>query len=124
MKTVVWKYELPIGSCVTHMPIGAKVLHVDAQNENLCLWAQVNPSETRKEARKFIAVGTGLDPLASEAHEYVGSALLYNGTLVLHVFEEVSICSKLSRRNLRIIKRAPTTNVKTVLKKAASGIKN
>lgn len=89
MKTV-YKYKLldpAIGAVdrgLLHMHPGP-ILKVDSQNDNVCIWALV---DTKKPAvpRQFILVGTGFE--VPSGVEYIGTAQLYGGALVLHVFEE------------------------------------
>lgn len=88
----IWKYTLaPV--ITLEMPIGAQVLSVREQGEDICMWALVNP-DAEKEHRKFLAFGIGHN--VPERHEgpglnleYRGSAHLDNGALVFHVFESV-----------------------------------
>ncbi len=82
----VWKFALhPFASL--SMPVGAKALSVHAQNNEICLWAEVD-TDAEKESRKFVVVGTG-HPVPVEAGAFIGSALLNGGELVFHVFERV-----------------------------------
>ncbi len=84
---VVHKYLLPVQDEVKlEMPIGARVLHVGVQdNEQLCLWALVNPKGETK-TRSFRIAGTGHE-VAGASPTHLGTALMHNGTFVLHVFE-------------------------------------
>lgn len=80
----VYKYNLhPYARNM--MPVGAKPLSVHAQGNDLCLWALVD-TEAELENREFVIVGTGHE-VHDHAGEFIGSALLAGGTLVLHVFE-------------------------------------
>lgn len=80
----VWKFTLhPYAK--THMPIGAKLLSVHAQGNDICLWAEVD-TDAKVEAREFVIIGTGHE-IREHAGEYVGTAHLAAGQLVLHVFE-------------------------------------
>jgi hypothetical protein len=84
MKTI-WKYALhPYTSHM--MPVGAKLLSVHAQGSEICLWALVD-TEAALEERKFVVVGTG-HKVPENAGQFIGTALLCLGVLVLHVFEE------------------------------------
>lgn len=89
MNLTVWKYDLDIQSldennevCVA-MPAGAEVLTAREQGPNVCVWARVNPDEKRIVKRRFAVCGTGHP---ASAFSYLGTAMLMNGTLVLHVF--------------------------------------
>lgn len=85
MKTI-YKYPLKVADTQNVvLPVGAKVLCVQTQNEVPCLWALVD-NTFPTEIRCFCTFGTG--------HEYTGMDLTYVGTyqlsggeLVFHVFE-------------------------------------
>lgn len=80
----VWKFVLH-PHARNMLPIGAKLLSVHAQGSDLCLWALVD-TEADLENREFVIVGTGHE-VPEHAGEFVGTALLVGGQLVLHVFE-------------------------------------
>lgn len=80
----VWKFTLhPYARNM--MPVGAKPLSVHAQGSDICMWALVD-TEAELEDRQFVIVGTGHE-VHDHAGEFVGTALLADGRLVLHVFE-------------------------------------
>jgi hypothetical protein len=85
MKTV-WKFPLSPGDpLVIAMPAGARVLHVGVQDDDRpCIWALVDPAAPEEE-RSFRVHGTGQYFDGDGA--YVGTAMLYRGGLVFHVFE-------------------------------------
>ena len=83
----IWKFRLLPGFGVK-MPRGAKVLHAGGQGEELCVWALCDP-EAPTEERRFDVYGTG-HPCPADLGPYVGTALLGNGSLVLHVFERAT----------------------------------
>lgn len=90
---IVFKYQLTQtinGWLTVRMPVGAKVLSVDVQNGIVCLWALVDESVSEREMRRFLVVGTGRGFTPTKPISFVGTVLLMNGELVLHVFEEVS----------------------------------
>lgn len=90
----VWKYQL--APVVTFdMPVGAQILKVHEEGEEICLWALVDP-DADTEPRTFLGFGTGHN--IPESHEgpglslqYVGSAFPAGGALVFHVFESVTV---------------------------------
>lgn len=87
MKTI-WKFTLKPDT-ITHleMPKEAKILTVQAQNNDVCMWAIVD-TDNAIEERKFEIYGTGHNlPEAILHQEYIGTLQLYNGTLVFHLFE-------------------------------------
>jgi hypothetical protein len=68
------------------MPIGAKILCVQSQNETPCLWAIVT-TEAPLEERVIEIRGTGHELHGYFAMEYIGTFQLRQGQLVFHVFE-------------------------------------
>ena len=84
---VIWKFELEPNRPVM-MPTGARVLYAGAQKDVLCLWAECNPANV-KEARSFHVVSTG-DALPDDAGRYVGTAMLYQQSIILHVYDPES----------------------------------
>lgn len=87
---VVHKYEVGHGSAVTHMPPGAKLLHVDTQpsgsGEGVFVWAEVDPdAATVRWEISYYATG---EPVPMDA-EYVGTAVTSNGAFVWHVYQRV-----------------------------------
>lgn len=81
----IWKYKLEATSTVFEIPLGAKILTVQEQHGAVCIWVEVNVQSSR-EKRKFALYGTGHN--VSTLGTYIGSAMLCNGNLVLHVYEE------------------------------------
>lgn len=93
MKETIWKYKLLLnGSQFIEIPIGAKILDVQIQNYEVCLWALVNP-KLEKEKRCFEIFGTGHDICSDmgTSREYVGTFQLRDGALVFHLFEYTEI---------------------------------
>ena len=87
----IWKYIF-VGypgyrETTFDMPKDAKVFTVQAQGNDLCLWALVDPAAI-KVGRKFVVFGTGWDiDFVTFALNYVGTAQVDG--LVWHVFEEI-----------------------------------
>lgn len=81
----IFKYQL----LVTHdqtikLPKGARVLSVGAQGNKVFLWALVDDKE-EIESVPFTILGTG--EVADVEHcTFLGTVMLYDGELVLHVF--------------------------------------
>lgn len=90
---VIHKFPIPLKGATSsvEMPRGAKLLHFDAQGDELFLWALVDP-ESATRYRTFFIVGTGHTLPEQNIHisEHVGSCLMRNGALVWHLFEVVS----------------------------------
>lgn len=70
-----------------HMCPSAKPLYVDFQNNELCLWAEVETSENPVE-RVFEVYGTGerMYPEENFVREYIGTAITNNDSTVFHVY--------------------------------------
>jgi len=88
----VFKYTLvPESRQVVELPRGATILRVGADvvvDDNLCLWALVDPDE-RPEMRIVHIYGTGHEVVTPERLRYIGTAFMRAHSLVWHVFEEV-----------------------------------
>ena len=89
----IWKFPLTHEGAV-EMPVGAKVLTVDAQfnerrEEQAYLWALVDPDpRVERETRRFRTVGTGHQIANAEDLIFIGTFMFAGGALVFHVFEE------------------------------------
>ena len=82
MTQAIWKYSFEITDYFElPLPFGAKVLLVEMQGEQPCIWAMVEASNT-PEARTFSVVGTG-HPLPNG--EYIGT--FQQPPFVWHLFE-------------------------------------
>jgi hypothetical protein len=88
MKTI-YKYELELHTPIAQVevPVGAQVLHFDAQDNRLYLWALVDPSAAATTRLRFHVVGTGHSLDESKGLVYRATILMYSGALVLHIFE-------------------------------------
>ncbi len=90
MTEEVWKYELPPqDSFALMMPVGAKILIMQEQGGQPCIWARVNP-EAAKEIVPFYFVETGESLPSGEGfeYEYVGTRQTGAYIRVLHLFRE------------------------------------
>ena len=86
MKTI-WKYELtPNGQQSLPIPAGGQVLSVQAGTNNApLLWVLVDPDLPPRE--RFFGIYTTNTALPDDPGRYVGSFLLYEGSLEFHLFE-------------------------------------
>ncbi len=92
MAKTIWKHSFQVDDSFTvMMPIDAQVLTVQSQGENTCLWYTTDP-EKPKVPRVFRVFGTGQPSLEEPGHDliYISTFQLYEGSLVFHVFEQVS----------------------------------
>lgn len=84
----VWKYQLRHTDVQDLMlPANARILTVQAQREQACLWVQVDP-EAAPERRRIRIHGTGHE-IGDGLLDYLGTFQLDAGALVFHVFEEL-----------------------------------
>ena len=84
----IWKFPLEVqGEQVVSMPRGAKILTVQVQGTEVCLWALVDPDKGREE-RRFAIVGTGHD--YDGDGKYIGTIQLSSGRLIFHIFERTT----------------------------------
>ena len=83
----IWKFPLPqVHSNEVAMPRGAEVISVAEQGGQLVLWAAVCP-DNEFEIRTFVVAMTGIDLPEGRDRVHVGTVLLHDGRLVLHVLE-------------------------------------
>lgn len=88
MKTI-YKYKLYVTDRQTvSMPIGSKILNIQTQKGEPCIWALID-TDNDIEDRKFAIYGTG-NECSSFYEEYIGTFQIENGSLVFHVFESFS----------------------------------
>lgn len=85
---VIWKFPLVVEDRqVITVPLGAKLLTVQMQRDQILLWALVNPDEPVVSRRTIAIVGTGHEhkaELFSKA-QYIGTVQDYG--LVWHIFD-------------------------------------
>jgi hypothetical protein len=83
----VWKWVLsPRDLSTIQVPTGAKFLHVGEQTGCICIWALVDPAETKREERTLRIAGTGHN-ISNGKFNYIGTVHLDGGSLIFHVFE-------------------------------------
>lgn len=82
----IYKYPLQLMDRQTlSMPDGAKILSIQAQRDQVCLWAMVD--ENAQEIARTIAIyGTG-QPIPDEPGTYMQTFQMAGGNLVFHAFE-------------------------------------
>jgi hypothetical protein len=83
----IYKYQLAaFDTQDISMPKGAKLLTVQFQCAEPCLWAMVDTDQP-KVLRRLCTVDTGQAALYLDSGIYVGTFQLYNGSYVGHVFD-------------------------------------
>lgn len=85
----VYKYPFEISdSIVVRMPANAKVLKVECQGSQPCIWALVDPSEKIAEHR-FCIYGTG-HTIDEPIGPHIATFQMLGGELVWHLFKDIS----------------------------------
>lgn len=86
MKTI-WKYSLlPTTGQNLSLPFGAEILSVKEQNENIVLYALVDPNEEGKTNRMVLIFGTGHEISNIKGFQFIDTVKLQGGALMFHVF--------------------------------------
>jgi hypothetical protein len=88
----IWKYPLIVTDFQeVAMPYRAKILTVQTQNNQPCIWAEVDAQEEGKQVRKIWIIGTGNPTVLGDGKErkYIGTCQMMEGALIWHVYEEV-----------------------------------
>jgi hypothetical protein len=89
MKTV-WKFPLEVTDYQEiKMPVGAKILCIQAQSEKPCLWALVDPYANTYSVT-IVMCATGHEIHGRHNLDYLGTFQLYAGSLVFHAFQELA----------------------------------
>lgn len=86
MKARIWKYAIDDDVRTFQMPVGARVLSVQAQFGRPCLWVMVDPDAPAIVERRFVIKTTG-EKFHADNLEFVGTVQVQNGAIVLHIFE-------------------------------------
>lgn len=85
MKTI-WKFELEIVDDQSiKLPRDSKILAVQTQNDNPCIWVLVNPDNDKEKVHIRI-IGTG-HPIEDNFNgKHIGTFQVLNGSGIFHVF--------------------------------------
>jgi len=87
MQQRIFKYLLDQGEQVINMPCGSTILSVDEQNDEIVLYAMVNPDVNPVSAgRRILVVGTGWE-FSLNVEKFIGTVKLEYGALMFHVFD-------------------------------------
>ena len=83
----IYKYPVPItDSFILEMPLEAKLLSFQMQNDIPSLWAAVWENSSLED-RKFRVVGTGHDIDMDTVKQFIGTIQQMGGRFVWHLFE-------------------------------------
>jgi hypothetical protein len=88
MTNAIYKYKVDPWEQGVLMPKGARILTVHEQQGDIYLWVGVD-TDGPLEIRTIVVYGTGTTVANPEKLNYIGTAFLDGGTLVLHVFEAI-----------------------------------
>lgn len=80
----IYKYNLTNDGYEPRIPKGGKVLTVQRQKGDICIWVLVDPKQNF-EQRYFVVYGTGFE--INPQHQYIGT--VQEGAYVWHVFEDL-----------------------------------
>jgi len=84
---IIFKYPLKVQEVqVLTLPLGTTILSVVEQHENICIYAEVGPSETER-GGFYISYSDHWENGPIEAH-FLGTVKLSSGALMFHVFYE------------------------------------
>lgn len=81
----IYKYEIDIDTGQVDLPALAVILSVGVQHGRLVCWALVNESASEV-VRHLTVIGTGMRAVGDG--RFLGTHLLRDGSLVLHVWDE------------------------------------
>lgn len=82
----IWKWEIEVtDSQEVMMPQGAKLLDVQLQHGQCCIWALCD-EQAPKAPRKIAIYGTG-NAIPDEPGEYIATLQERGGALVFHAFD-------------------------------------
>lgn len=83
----IWKVPISVEGGSFDLPIGAEILTVQEQHNNITMWVVVDPDQPT-ETRHITVYGTG-QPLPENPGIYQGTVQTNGGALVWHVFEDL-----------------------------------
>ena len=85
----IYKFKLDIEDMrLVRMPKGAKILSVQNQREEVCIWAEVDP-DAHQTIRRIAIHGTG--HTVTPGGQFVGTFQLSGGDFVGHVYDHGEI---------------------------------
>ncbi len=93
MSDTIWKFPVVIDdSFVLALPVGAKVLSVQAQNDAPNMWVLLDQDTKQPFVNRLFRVyGTGHMIQDRLTLEFIGTFQLMGGRLVFHLFEDRNI---------------------------------
>ena len=94
MKTV-YKYNLANKNfsnvCAISAPKGAKFVHAGNQNENICIWAEVDTDNEMADYQfEIFCTGQEIKVDMGINRKYLYSVMLSNSELVFHIYQRLN----------------------------------
>ena len=84
----IWKYFIAGDREQITMPKGAKILSLQVQDGDICIWVLVDPKATTEvRVVETILTGQQIPSDIDSENDYIGTALMHNDNFVLHLFE-------------------------------------
>jgi hypothetical protein len=91
VSSTVWKYPLQVADEQTiYVPSDPRVLHLEMQHQQPCMWLLVDPEKERMKM-KIRIIGTGWAPVDTTLWVYLGTYMEQGGRLVWHYFWDRSL---------------------------------
>ncbi len=88
MPNTIWKRVLEHTDKQTVvLPRYSEILFAREQYDQICIWFKCDPEIKDTQEKTIYIVGTGYT-LPEKARRHLGSASLFQGELIFHVFEE------------------------------------
>lgn len=85
MATTIYKYLLTVHESIK-IPKGATILSANEQDNKAYIWCMVDTNNELEE-RRFNIYGTGDIIDENINQKFISTVMLWNGTLVFHIFE-------------------------------------
>lgn len=85
-QTLIHKESIWAGPATLVLPVDAKVISVGDQNDMISIWYE-SEQQSPYENREFEVVGTGMYFNKTRHHNFLGTVIQAEGSLVWHVYE-------------------------------------
>lgn len=82
----VFKYAIQPTFCEYVVAEGTKPISVGVQQGDVVAWAEVPVTWYSQQRLMFKTVGTGFAEVPDEGWDFLGTVMLYDATLVLHIY--------------------------------------
>lgn len=91
MSKTIWKFELLTTDMqAIEMPVDSEILAVQAQHNQPCIWAMVDPeAETGNRHFEIFGTGRAIPEDMGIIRQYIGTYQVEGVALVFHVFERL-----------------------------------